>query len=250
VAVEPGMTWLGRAAPMLSNVIAPRGTRGYRTPRCITCGLRVAEPDGYRGHQATCVCTLWSKLAVQTEVCVLMARSEANKPTNTGRLLSLWLEGCSVQIRGERQYVQHEHDPHGHHAGQAGMTTVHSKELATWAEEGTAVLFPSPNAIPIEELPRPRRLIVPDGCWSQARRIMTKNLNPLGLPHVQLTVLTPGSYALRRGAAQSLCTFEAVTAALRCWEAPETTAELTRRFEDWHTRALALRGGPVVPRPA
>lgn len=171
-----------------------------------------------------------------------MARSEANKPTNTGRLLQLWLTNCSLQIRGENHYQAQTHDPEGRHVGQRDVDVVYSEQIRAWASPGAAILFPSPSAIPLEDLPRPTRLIVPDGCWSQARRIMSKNLNQLGLPHVKLTQVTAGSYALRRGAAESLCTFEAVVTALQHWEDPEVTRELKRRFSAWHTRALALRG--------
>lgn len=197
---------------------SPGSARGFRQPRCSGCGLTAG----------LCVCRLWAPLACRTQVSVVMPRSEARSASNTARLLSLWLPNVELH--------------------------VHGSELAPRQPEGlvqrpgSALLFPSggpPPALPASV----RHLLVPDGTWSQARRIERRWFAPHALPRVQLSAQWPSVYQLRRGR-PGLCTFEATAIALGVLEDVPLGQMLLERFAEWARRAHLLKaGGPPIEGP-
>ena len=85
------------------------------------------------------------------------------------------------------------------------------------AEPGTMVLFPSPQAVDAAELPPGalKTLIVVDGTWSQARKVVERNAVLRKLPCLGLTPSRPGNYRIRQEpAAHCLSTVEAVVEVL------------------------------------
>ncbi len=194
---------------------SPASPRGFRQPRCNGCGLTTG----------LCVCSLWPPLPCRVRVSVVMPRSEARSASNTARLLALWLPGVELH--------------------------VHGSELAPREPEGlvqqpdTALLFPSagpPPALPTIV----RHLLVPDGTWSQARRIERRWFAPYALPRLQLSSEWPSVYQLRRGR-RGLCTFEATAIALGLLEDVPLGRTLLDRFAEWARRALLLKpGGPPI----
>lgn len=210
--------------------------RGYRLPRCGGCGL---SPAG-------CLCQNYDKRTPPCRISLIITAAEARKPTNTGRLLELWLSNTTQFVRGERDGV-----PTKRPRKPLAIAPLSADQLAAWskAPESTAVLFPSAEAEPLSAAPV-EHLIVPDGTWSETRRLVRRKLAPLGFRMVQLTDVPPTRYALRRRGGQSLCTLEAVAHALRQWRHGELAQELEARFSDWHQRALMLRqGGSHPPSP-
>ncbi len=178
------------------------------------------------------------------QISLLLAPSEARKPTNTGRLLQLWLDGAQQHVRGEREH-------HAHKRAQAAATlrlpSAGPDQLAQWQQQNCWVLFPSPEAALLNEATPPTHLVVPDGSWSQTRRIVRRSLPADRFQHVQLENPGTARYALRRHGGTSLCTFEAVTAALEAWGHRSLAQELNTRFVAWHELALNVRAGRVPP---
>ena len=83
------------------------------------------------------------------------------------------------------------------------------------------VLFPGPGALPIEDLPRDHAvtLIVFDGTWSQARKLLKLNPAVAGLPRVAFHPNTPSAYVIRREpAAFCVSTIEALAEVLTVLE--------------------------------
>lgn len=130
-----------------------------------------------------------------------------------------------------------------------------------------AVLYPD-HATPLEEwLPRPpRTLVVVDGTWAQAKKVLKLNPRLGALPRLSFTPTTPGNYRIRREPSdQHLATIEAVAAVLGALEGePERYAALLRPFQwmverqldavrDQHqarfARPRASSRGPTPPRP-
>jgi DTW domain-containing protein YfiP len=85
---------------------------------------------------------------------------------------------------------------------------------------------------------------VPDGTWSQARRIERRWFAPYALPRIELHGDWPSVYQLRRSS-QGVCTFEAASIALGLLADAPLAGALLHRFAEWARRAAQLKtGGP------
>jgi hypothetical protein len=84
------------------------------------------------------------------------------------------------------------------------------------AAPGTALLFPGAGASPVEAAARPRALVVIDGTWLQAERMLERNPSLAALPRLSVSPGRPSGYGdLRREPAEGhLPTLEAVALAL------------------------------------
>ena len=183
---------------------------------------------------------LYGGLECPVSVSVVMSRPEARSASNSARLLALWLPGVELHVRGGP----------GDAAEPEGLS----------ARPDSALLFP--GAGEPEPLPAGvRHLIVPDGTWSQARRIERRWFAGRGLPRVALSGPWPSVYALRRqreacspggsrGDSGGLCTFEAVAIALGLLHDRSLAATLLERFAEWARRARALKAGGASGVPA
>src|SRR5690606_14468109 len=92
----------------------------------------------------------------------------------------------------------------------------------------TYLLFPGEDALALDSLAsgaEPVRLVVPDGTWRKARKLLHVNPWLAALPRVALPPGQPSRYRLRKvPTAEALSTIEAVTCALNGLEG-------TTRFE-------------------
>jgi len=104
------------------------------------------------------------------------------------------------------------------------------------------LLFPGPGARDLRELAaartgpagaRPITLVVVDGTWSQARKLVRRNRVLAALPQVALAPPAPSRYRIRREPADHcVATVEALALALGVLEgAPERFASLLRPFD-------------------
>jgi DTW domain-containing protein YfiP len=179
--------------------------------RCARC--RFPRPG--------CLCPAVPRLATGVEVVFLRHASERGRLTNTGHWAALALEGSRVLeqgVPGERLDV-------------SGL-----------AAPGTWLLYPSPHPPP-PAAARPRRIVVPDGTWAQARRIVQRVPALRALPRLALPA--PGAAAgLRRPAAGGMSTLEAIAAALRAVGEPAAAAGLDALLAEGVALATRLRGAP------
>jgi DTW domain-containing protein YfiP len=129
--------------------------------------------------------------------------SERTRLTNTGHWAALALEGSAVFEQG---------------------VPGEPLDLAPFALDGGYALFPGPPApAPLE---RPRRIVVPDGTWGQARRIMQRVPALRALPRLALPPPAAAGRLRRSTVAGGMSTLEAVAAALRALGEPEAAARL------------------------
>jgi DTW domain-containing protein YfiP len=186
------------------------------------------------------VCQLFEPLPCRVRVSVVMSSAEARSASNSARLLSLWLPGVELHVRG----------------GEGAGSGCVSDPEPLLVRPGSALLFPGAGrAAPLPH--DVRHLIVPDGTWAQARRIERRWFARHGLPRVELQGAWPSLYELRRGR-QGVCTFEAAAIALGLLDAPALAEALLARFACWATRARQLKAGgagpdieaPAPPHPA
>ena len=170
--------------------------------RCERC-LRPA------GH---CLCALIPRLDNRTRVLLLQHPSETGHALNTARLAALGLANAELRV-GED-----------------------FSDLDLSAEDAW-LLFPGENAIPLAELAarpvtRPRLLVVPDGTWRKARKLLHLNPRLPALPRVVLPAGLTSRYRLRKAPAEgALSTIEAVVEALNALEGAGRFDALCRPFD-------------------
>jgi DTW domain-containing protein YfiP len=111
-----------------------------------------------------------------------------------------------------------------------GLKFADDPEVSAILAQSTAtyVLFPGPDAMPVQQLPRDRdaTLIVLDGTWWQARKLLKLNPAIAALPRIAFRPGKPSAYLIRRQpAAFCVSTIEALAEVL------EVLEPAGRRFE-------------------
>ncbi|WP_271411615.1 tRNA-uridine aminocarboxypropyltransferase [Pseudomonas sp. Q1-7] len=176
-----------------------------RRPHCPRC----QRPASH------CLCPLIPHLASRTRVLLLQHPSEVNHALNTARLAALGLENAELRV-GER--------------------FADLAEMLADPRYRACLLFPGDDARPVAAAaaddPRPLLLVVPDGTWRKARKLLYLNPELDTLPRVTLPEGLTSRYRLRKAPmAGALSTLEAIAAALDILEAPTRFDELLRPFE-------------------
>ena len=169
-------------------------------PRCHRCQRPVCH----------CLCELIPSLVSVTQVLILQHPSETAHALNTARLVSLGLSQAELLV---------------------------GESFDSLPDDGcdNYLLFPGQDAVPIERLAdrdTPLRLVVPDGTWRKARKLL--HMNPLlaNLPRVSLPAGLVTLYRLRKAPAPgALSTLEAIVTALNMLEGPGRFDALLRPFE-------------------
>ena len=164
--------------------------------------------------ESHCLCALIPALSCRTRLLVLQHPSEARHALNTARLAVLGLAGA-------RRVVGETFTPD------------------VWETPGYAprLLFPGPAAEVLtpgygQELDQPIQLIVPDGTWGHARKLLHINPELAALPRVMLPAGLTTRYRVRHADIPgALSTIEAVTHALNAIESPLNVDALLRPFE-------------------
>jgi DTW domain-containing protein YfiP len=127
------------------------------------------------------------------------------------------------------------------------------RELAAERSGEVALLFPDEAAAPAGELPRlaraPSTLVVIDGTWPQAKKLLKLNPALLQLPRVGLRPRKPSNYRIRSEPAEHcLSTVEAVAEVLTHLEGDEARfGPMLRAFDrmvDYQLEGHAARVGP------
>jgi DTW domain-containing protein YfiP len=178
-----------------------------------------------------CICALVPRLETSTRLVLVIHHREIRKPTNTGALAARCLANSEVHVTGV-----------------LGRPTDYAR---LGASVGTNLyLFPSPDAPVLtpalrDALPRPFRLIVPDGNWGQAGRVRRKLASGPAITDVALMEGPRSTYRLRREAAgreDGLATLEAIARAYAVLEGEAVSAALLQLFNTMVERTLWSRG--------
>jgi DTW domain-containing protein YfiP len=154
-------------------------------------------------------------LETETRVLLLQHARERRVPIGTARLAHLCLPGSELRVG-----VDFDDDP-----------TLRD----ALANRPAYLLFPGPDAIDLAEAlpPRPITLVVVDGTWWQARKLLKHNAVLRALPQIRFTPPAPSRYRIRREPADHcVATVEALAQVLGVLEgAPDRFAALLRPFE-------------------
>ncbi|WP_397454354.1 tRNA-uridine aminocarboxypropyltransferase [Pseudomonas versuta] len=166
--------------------------------------------------QTHCLCALIPQLDSRTRVLLLQHPSEVGHALNTARLADLGLLNAELRVGEVFEDLATLLSPPGYQA---------------------RLLFPGEDAQLIDtaepsDESLPWLLVVPDGTWRKARKLL--HLNPLlaQLPRATLPEGTVSRYRLRKAPGPgALSTLEAIVQALEILEAPTSFAPLLRPFE-------------------
>ncbi|EPG7447847.1 efflux RND transporter permease subunit [Pseudomonas aeruginosa] len=183
--------------------------------RCERC----ARPASH------CLCALIPSLPSRTRVLVLQHPSEVGHALNTAGLAVLGLRNAELRV-GERFAEE------------------------TWRVPGyrACLLFPGEQAralagMAAEAAGEPLLLVVPDGTWRKARKLLHLNPALAALPRVSLAEGMASRYRLRKAPGEgALSTIEAIAAALDELEAPRTHEALLKPFDALIEGQIAAMG--------
>ncbi|XP_022672184.1 DTW domain-containing protein 2-like isoform X2 [Varroa jacobsoni] len=175
-------------------------------------GLGLIEPGECISHTKRDVCSrckrpiqvCWcchlpaKKISTSTRTIILQHPNEIKRNVRTAPMLEAALSNCLV-LRG-RHFSRH-----------SLMREIYANESRTF------VLYPSPDAMDIENLPREQafNLIVIDGTWNQARSLYFANKELHSLTKVKISPMHASYYVVRtQPHAACLSTVESVALAL------------------------------------
>ena len=181
--------------------------------------------------QSHCLCALIPRLDSRTRVLLLQHTSEVNHALNTARLAALGLRNAELRV---------------------GEVFEDLEQWLTQPGYRTGLLFPGEGAQALQAYAgdeRPWLLVVPDGTWRKARKLL--HVNPLlaTLPRVTLGALQPSRYRLRKAPGEgALSTIEAVAQALNVLEAPALFDALLRPFDALIEGQIAAMGQQTYER--
>ncbi len=179
--------------------------------RCPVCRLA----------QHLCLCDQLFTLPTRVRVLMLRHYKEVHKGSNSARLVDLVLPNCTIRDYGARDS---------------------SLELEGLAGPGVALLFPSDGG---KTLPPAKvsTLVVVDGTWSQARRMMNRIPGLVTLPRLDVAMHATDRIRMRRSPVPGrVSTAEAVAYALDLLEGPGTGDSLMALYETQVERVWQARG--------
>ncbi|MFD2643236.1 tRNA-uridine aminocarboxypropyltransferase [Pseudomonas japonica] len=181
--------------------------------------------------QNHCLCPLIPSLDSRTRVVLLQHPDEVRHALNTARLAALGLNNAELRV---------------------GEVFEDLAPLIATPGYRVGLLFPGEQATALQSYAtdsRPWLLIVPDGTWRKARKLLY--LNPLleTLPRVTLGTVQPSRYRLRKAPeAGALSTVEAVTQALNALEGEGRFDALLRPFDALIEGQIAAMGRETFER--
>ena len=175
-----------------------------------------------------CLCPLIPSLDSRTRVLLLQHPGEVNHALNTARLAALGLMNAQLVV---------------------GEVFEDLPALLSAPGYQARLLFPAEDAQPLQAYTpsdEPLLLVVPDGTWRKARKLL--HLNPLlaALPRVALAEGAVSRYRLRKAPGPgALSTVEAIVQALQVLEAPTSFEPLLKPFEALIEGQIAAMGEDV-----
>jgi len=190
-----------------------------------------------RRPQTVCYCPHLTSIPTRTRVVFLQHPRERDVPIGTARMASLCLENSELHVGA-------------HWAGAPALARALGDP-----SRPPALLFPSQDAIDIVADP-PRHaitLVVVDGTWSQAKKVVRDNPTLAALPRYTFVPPAPSEYRIRREPKSSyVSTIEALVHVLGALEGdPDRFTALLAPFRAMvQTQLEHLARSPFVRRRA
>lgn len=184
--------------------------------------------------RSVCYCAHLAELPTRTRVVFLQHPREESLGIGTARMASLCLPGSELYV---------------------GLRWSGSSALASILldpERPPALLFPGPSALDVSDSPPPGpiTLVVVDGTWSQAKKIVKETPELAALPRYTFVPPTPSRYRIRREPQEDfLSTIESLAHVLGVLEGdPERFRALHAPFQAMVETQLAFAKNSTTPR--
>ncbi|WP_369959051.1 tRNA-uridine aminocarboxypropyltransferase [Pseudomonas benzenivorans] len=174
-----------------------------------------------------CLCALIPRLDSHTRVLILQHPSEVGHALNTARLAALGLGNAELRV---------------------GEVFEGLPQLLAQPGYRPCLLFPGEGAQPLAQFAEagqgtPPLLVVPDGTWRKARKLLHLNPALAALPRVALPQGLSSRYRLRKAPMPgALSSIEAIVQALDILEAPARFDALLKPFEALIEGQIAAMG--------
>lgn len=169
-----------------------------------------------RRPEVVCYCPFVRTIRTRTRVVVLQHPRERDVPINTARIASLCLPDAELHL--------------GVRFDEARLTTLLGADPA----RPPVLLYPGDDAIDVEANPPsgPVTLVVVDGTWFQARKIVRTNAALASLPRYAFRPKAPSDYRIRREPQEDyVSTIEALVSVLGVLEGEGGPALVTGMLE-------------------
>ncbi|WPC03705.1 DTW domain-containing protein [Pseudomonas benzenivorans] len=180
-----------------------------------------------------CLCALIPRLDSHTRVLILQHPSEVGHALNTARLAALGLGNAELRV---------------------GEVLEGLPQLLAQPGYRPCLLFPGEGAQPLAQFAEagqgtPPLLVVPDGTWRKARKLLHLNPALAALPRVALPQGLSSRYRLRKAPMPgALSSIEAIVQALDILEAPARFDALLKPFEALIEGQIAAMGEEIFRR--
>lgn len=187
--------------------------------RCPVCGA----------SRTLCLCDVVPRIELKTRIALIIHHRELSRNSNTGLLALRALVNSAVRIRGE------------------GREALDLQELLD-SEYRTFLFFPCADAVELDRAlvsqdDRPIQLIVPDGTWRQARKILFRHPELKELPRVKIGTQRPPIFQLRaQSRPERMATLQAIAHGLGVIEGDSVQAQLMKLYDTKIERTLMGRG--------
>ncbi len=169
-----------------------------------------------------CFCESIPVVTTKVRITVIRHWKERYKPSNTARLAAHALPSLQLIDFGAPE-------------GPASLPSLNTA--------GTALLFPDPD---LPEIERPDHVIVVDGSWAQARKMVNKIDNLKDLPRFAIAAPEPDFTRIRTPPMQGMVsTLEAIAAVLDRLDGPGAGDPLRDLYSATVRAAVAARGRPL-----
>ncbi|MBW2732488.1 MAG: DTW domain-containing protein [Deltaproteobacteria bacterium] len=207
--------------------------------RCIKCRLL----------QENCLCATLPHINTRTRLLIVIHWRDYVRLSNSGQLAAQMLQQAELRVRGlpGGSFVEDS-------SAEAAAPSNAERRLLLYAPSDVSKAPPSHAAARLDETHRAKEgetvtLLVPDGSWTQTRRMVRRE--PV-FAHAEMVTLPPGPasrYQLRHApAAEMVSTLEAVARALTLLEDdPSIETRMLAFFEPWVERMLMGRRSNGAP---
>lgn len=176
-----------------------------------------------------CICPILPTVTTRTEFLILRHIYEAERPSNTGRLVALAMPNSRIIPCGGGTRI--------------GLSPVDDEFLRV---PGTWLLWPDGTGTQpdMSDLATPDRVVVIDATWQQARRLYCNMPVLRTLPRLVLPEPTRSRDRLReQHRSDGMSTIEAIAAAVAKIEGAETARPLESLYDEVVRRTISLRWG-------
>ncbi|MBW5415196.1 tRNA-uridine aminocarboxypropyltransferase [Pseudomonas sp. MAG002Y] len=187
--------------------------------RCAAC----QRPESH------CLCALVPRLSSATRLLILQHPDETQHALNTARLAALGLVNSELLVGEQFEGLE-----------------------ARWEGYTPWLLFPDEQAESLEHIKAKAEpsgkamLVIPDGTWRKARKLLYLNPCVAALPRVSLPTGLSSRYRLRKApVAGAVSTIEAIVTALNILETPKRFDALLAPFERLIERQIEAMGEEV-----